>query len=147
MRNRSVPADIVLPHVTYRDLELAIAWLNAAFGFTEHYRYGEPASGAQLYLGGTYIMVHDARPGSASPAVIGYRTQSLTVFIEDVDGHFTRAKAAGAKIVEEPHETCYGEWQYAAEDLDGHLWLFSRHAKDVDPRDWGAKVLSSDEKI
>ena len=141
MRNRSVPADIVLPHVVYRDLEKAIAWLNTAFGFTEHYRYGEPISGAQLYLGCAYIMVHGARPGSASPAATGYRTQSLTVFIEDVDAHFARARAAGAKIVEEPHETCYGEWQYAAEDPDGHLWLFSRHARDLDPRDWGAKVV------
>ena len=27
-----------------------------------------------------------------------------------------------------------------AEDLDGHHWLFSRHAKDVNPEDWGAVV-------
>jgi hypothetical protein len=30
----------------------------------------------------------------------------------------------------EPHETVYGEYQYAAEDLDGHHWLFFRHATD-----------------
>jgi len=57
-----------------------------------------------------------------------------------VDAHFERAKSAGAKIVEEPHETCYGEWQYAARDLDGHHWLFSRHARDVDPAEWGATI-------
>ena len=31
-----------------------------------------------------------------------------------------------AEIVEEPHETVYGEFQYAAVDLEGHHWLFSR---------------------
>jgi uncharacterized glyoxalase superfamily protein PhnB len=34
----------------------------------------------------------------------------------------------------------YGELQYGAEDLDGHRWLFSRHARDVNPADWGATV-------
>ena len=34
--NRSVPASTVLPHVRYRDLARAIAWLERAFGFAEH---------------------------------------------------------------------------------------------------------------
>ena len=64
----------------------------------------------------------------------------LTIFVGDVDGHFARAKAAGAKIVEELHETEYGERQYGVEDLEGHRWLFARHARDVGPEEWGAKV-------
>ena len=52
------------------------------------------------------------------------RTQSLTVFVEDVNAHFEKAKSAGAKIVEELHETVYGERQYGVEDLEGHHWLF-----------------------
>jgi len=62
------------------------------------------------------------------------------VFVEDVEAHCARAKAGGARIVEEPHETEYGEFQYAALDLDGHHWLFSRHARDVAPKEWGAVV-------
>jgi uncharacterized glyoxalase superfamily protein PhnB len=73
---------------------------------------------------------------------VGYRTQSLTVFVEDVDAHFERTKAAGAKIVEDLHETIYGERQYAAEDLEGHTWLFSKHVRDLSPEDWGAVVAS-----
>jgi len=141
--NRSVPTDTVLPHVVYRDVAAAIAWLTKTFGFTEHYRYGElrgPVSGAQLHLGNAWIMVNRARAGSGSPAQLGFRTQSLTVFVEDVDAHFQRAKAAGAKIVEELNETIYGERQYGVEDLDGHHWLFSRHARDVSPEEWGARA-------
>ena len=43
MKNRSVPAETVLPHVVYKDLPAAIAWLTMTFGFVEHYRYGEPS--------------------------------------------------------------------------------------------------------
>ena len=64
----------------------------------------------------------------------------LTVFVDDVEEHFRRTKDAGVAIFEELHETVYGEMQYGAEDLDGHRWLFSRHAKDVRPEDWGATV-------
>jgi uncharacterized glyoxalase superfamily protein PhnB len=142
LRNRSVPADVILPHVTYRNVAAAIDWLIRAFGFTEHYRYGgaELVDGAQMHLGEAWIMVNRARPGRSSPAQAGCATQSLTVFVADVEAHFERAKSVGARIVEEPHETVYGEWQYAAEDLEGHHWLFSRHARDVSPEEWGATV-------
>ena len=143
--NRSVPADTVLPHISYQNIADAIAWLTRTFGFTEHYRYGAPGSidGAQMHLGNAWIMVKQARRGCASPAELGYGTQSLTVFVEDVEAYFQKAKAAGAKILEEPHETEYGEFQFAAEDLEGHHWLFSRHARDVSPEEWGATIVES----
>ena len=138
--NRSVPADTVLPHVTYQNFAEAINWLANAFGFREYYRYGAGPSGGQMWAGRAAIQVRQARDGQKSPEQLGYGTQSLTVFVDDVDAHYARAKAAGAKIVEEPHETEYGEYQYAAEDLDGHHWLFSRHVKDSRPEEWGAVV-------
>ena len=138
--NRSVPVDTVLPHVTYQSLPEAIAWLNWAFGFEEYYHYGEPPAGGQIRAGKAIIQVRQARGPQQSPAQLGYGTQSLTIFVDDVDSHYGRAKAAGAKILEEPHETEYGEYQYAAEDLDGHHWLFSRHARDCSPEEWGAVV-------
>lgn len=139
MKNRSVPADILLPHIVYQNVSDAIAWLTRVFGFRENYRYGEP-NGAQMYLGKAYIMVRGTRRGEATPAQIGAATQSLTVFVDDVDAHYQRAKSAGAKIVEELHETEYGERQYGVVDLDGHHWLFSRHARDVSPDEWGATI-------
>ena len=64
------------------------------------------------------------------------------MFVADVGAHYTRAKAAGATIVEELHETIYGERQYGACDLDGHHWLFSSHARDVSPAEWGATITN-----
>lgn len=143
LKNRSVPADIILPHLTYQNVAEAMAWLTKVFGFSEHYRYGEPGGqvdGAQMHLGDAWIMLNRARPGRASPAQAGCDTQSLTVFVEDVDAHYEKAKSAGARIVEDLHETEYGERQYGVEDLEGHHWLFSRHARDVSPDEWGATI-------
>jgi uncharacterized glyoxalase superfamily protein PhnB len=142
MRNRSVPTDTILPHIVYRDVPDAIAWLAHAFGFVEHYRYGEPpvSVGAQVHLGEAWMMLETEKPGSTSPAQSGLRTQSLTIFVEDVEAHFNNAKSAGVAIVEDLHETIYGELQYAALDLEGHHWLFSQHARDLSPDAWGAKI-------
>jgi uncharacterized glyoxalase superfamily protein PhnB len=144
MQNRSVPADILLPHIVYRDVAEAIAWLTRVFGFTEHYRYGDPPQGAQLRLGDAWIMLSSARPGRTTPSQSGSWTQSVTLFVNDVDAHYEKTKSAGAKIVEDLHETIYGERQYVVEDLDGHPWLFSTHARDIAPEDWGA-VLAGNE--
>ncbi|HWY88003.1 MAG TPA: VOC family protein [Gemmataceae bacterium] len=140
LTNRSVPVDTALPHVTYKRLPEAMDWLSRTFGFVEHYRYGDPVSGAQVRLGNAYIMVRTARGDYRSPADLGFGTQSLTIFVEDVERHFEHSKAAGANIVEDLHETEYGELQYGVEDLEGHHWLFSRHARDVSPDAWGATI-------
>lgn len=142
LRNRSVPADSVLPHVAYKNLPAATEWLTRVFGFVVHYQYGDPLSGVQVNVGNAWIMLKVAKPEFRSPAELGFRTQSLTVFIEDVEGHFARAQAAGAVIHENPHETVYGEFQYAVEDLEGHHWLFSRHARDLSPETWGATLVN-----
>jgi uncharacterized glyoxalase superfamily protein PhnB len=143
LTNSSVPANILLPHIAYKDLPAAIAWLHNAFGFVEHYRYGDPISGAQVHLGDAWMMLNAARHRYRSPAELGFGTQSLTIFVEDVEAHFAHAKAAGAIIVEELHETVYGELQYGVEDPEGHHWLFSCHAHDVNPAAWGATIASA----
>jgi uncharacterized glyoxalase superfamily protein PhnB len=126
--------------VSYRDLQAAIEWLSATFGFEEHFRYGSPVSGAQMHLGNAWLMVSTARAGCRNPAELGFGTQMLSVFVEDVEAHFAHTTACGAKIVEGLHETEYGELQYGVEDPEGHRWIFSRHARDVDPAEWGATV-------
>jgi uncharacterized glyoxalase superfamily protein PhnB len=141
MNNRSVPTSTLLPHLAYRSLPDACEWLQRVCGFKEQYRYGNPVSGIQMHLGDAYIMLTGRRPetmGTESPAIVGRRTQALTVFVADVDAHFDHAKREGATIWEDLHETVYGERQYGLEDLDGHRWLFSQHARDVDPAEWGA---------
>jgi uncharacterized glyoxalase superfamily protein PhnB len=140
LTNRSVPAEVVLPHIVYRDVARAMIWLADAFGFAEHYRYGDGPDGIQAYRGNAWIMLERRKTDSPKPRKWRQLTQYLTIFVDDIDEHYARSRAAGAMIVEELDETIYGERQYVALDLDGHRWLFSKHAKDVRPQDWGATV-------
>ena len=81
-----------------------------------------------------------APAGNGTPSKLGYGTQSLTIFVGDVDSHFAKTKAEGVRIVEDLHETIYGEQQYGVEDLAGHHWLISQHARNRNPEEWGATV-------
>ncbi len=144
MHNRSVPTSTMLAHLCYRDLAEASDWLARVFGFTEYYRYGQPVSGIQMYLGDAHVMLSGSREGRfESPGKLGYGTQMLTVLVTDVRAHYANTKLHGATIWEELRETVYGELQYGVTDLEGHCWLFSQHARDVDPASWGATVVSS----
>ena len=140
--NRSVPTSTLLAHIVCRNLLEAREWLSRVLGFSEHFHYWEPLRGIQMYLGDAFIMLSEPRDGGESPAVAGCRTQMLTVMVADVDALFKRATESGAKIWEELHETVYGERQFGVEDPDGHRWLISQHARDVDPQEWGATVVA-----
>src|SRR5579863_5763716 len=143
MYNRSVPTSTMLAHLCCRNLTAASDWLSRVFGFTEYYRYGQPVSGIQMYLGDAHIMLSGPREGRFEPpGKLGNGTQMLTVFVQDVRAHYANTKLHGATIWEELQETVYGELQYGVTDLDGHRWLFSQHARDVDPASWGATVVS-----
>jgi uncharacterized glyoxalase superfamily protein PhnB len=143
MYNRSVPTSTILAHLIYSDVAAACDWLTRVFGFTEYYRYGQPLSGIQLYLGDAHIMLTGPREGSTeTPAKLGYGTQMLTIIVPDVQAHYANTKRHGATIWEEVQETVYGEKQYGVADLEGHRWLFSQHARDVDPESWGATVIA-----
>jgi uncharacterized glyoxalase superfamily protein PhnB len=114
----------------------------AGLGFAEHFRYGDPVSGVQMYLGDAFIMLSGPREGRDSPATVTSNTQMLTIIVPDVDAHYARTTREGATIWEELHETVYGERQYGVTDLDGHHWIFSQHARDLSPADWGATIAT-----
>jgi uncharacterized glyoxalase superfamily protein PhnB len=143
MKNRSVPTETILPHLVYGDVGEACEWLSRVFGFAESYRYGQPVSGIQMYLGDAFIMLETPREGrSESPVKYGGGTQMLTIIVPDVEAHYAKTKRGGGTIWEELHETIYGEKQYGATDIEGHQWLFSQHIRDVNPESWGAQVVS-----
>ena len=57
-----------------------------------------------MWAGKAAIQVRQARGGERSPAQLGFGTQSLTVFVDDVDGHYAGAKAAyEAALVDRPN--------------------------------------------
>ena len=61
-----------------------------------------------------------ASPRGAAPSHGG-----LSVIVPDVDAHYARAKAAGARIDSEPTDQDYGLREYGARDPENHRWWFS----------------------
>jgi uncharacterized glyoxalase superfamily protein PhnB len=52
---------------------------------------------------------------------------ALYIAVEDVDGLHARAKAAGAKIEEEPTERNYGSREFICRDPEGNIWCFGTY--------------------
>ena len=129
--------------VFYDDAAAAIDWLVQAFGFEVRLKVeteqGQIAH-SQLTLGGGLLMVGQAglnedRPWCRSPRSLdGANTQSLAVFVDDVEAHCEHARAAGALVGPEPATEDYGEdyWSdrsYGAKDVEGHHWWFMQRLR------------------
>lgn len=134
-----MPHATVIPELAYVDVAKACDWLCAVFGFTLRWRVG--GHRAQLNVGAGAIVVREGGPAAGDAA------HSLMVRVEDAQRHHDRAREQGARIVSAPADFPYGERQYTAVDLDGHVWTFSQSIADIDPATWGATIgiLVSDE--
>jgi len=139
----------ISPSVFYDDPRTAIDWLCRAFGFEVRLLVegeGGRVEHSELTFGEGLVMVGTAGGGNpakeawqkshASPTSMGGKTtQALAIFVDDVDAHCERARAAGAKIVREPETNDYGDdyWSdrsYGATDPEGHLWWFMQRMRD-----------------
>ena len=132
----------------YVDPAKAIDWLCQAFGFEVQIKIegeGGRIEHSELIFGGGLIMVGSEgseashRPDSKyrkSPRSLnGANTQNMMVYVDDVEAHCERARAAGATIVSELKTTDYGEeyWTdrgYEAEDIEGHHWWFAQRMRN-----------------
>jgi len=125
----------VIPALRYKNATAAIDWLCKAFGFER--KMVVPGDGgsiahAELTLGNGMIMLGDAeteygwlvQPPNPPTRV---NTQGTYVIVADVDGHYARAKAAGAEIVLDIKTQDYGGRDYTCRDLEGHVWTFGTY--------------------
>lgn len=130
----------------------AIDWLGRAFGL-EPRLIVEGEGGAiihsELTFGEGVVMVGAAgkSPWPRSPrSQAGANTQALFLYVDDVERHCARARAAGATIATELKTSDYGEefWSdrtYEAVDCEGHHWWFAeRLATGTKPRQGGVRV-------
>ena len=84
----------------YPDVQEAVAWLSAAFGFEERVRIGDNHR-AQMRFGDGALIIGDVR-GDRQPPRSGEVTHSVLVRVDDARGHCERARAHGARILVEP---------------------------------------------
>lgn len=129
----------VIPMIAYEDSVAALEWLAEAFGFRERARQvGSDGllSHGEMEAGDGVIMLATPTPDYQSPkhhretcaqarkwSTVPWIIDGVLVYVDDLDAHFARAKAAGATILTEVEEGPPGR-RYRAEDLEGHRWFF-----------------------
>lgn len=133
-------APTVVPTLSYEDVPAAVEFLTRAFGFRE--RAGARLTGhgsvlAWMEVGdGLITLSTSGGHDRTSPRIAGAITQSLKVYVDGIDQHFARAKAAGAIIISEPSDKFWGGRTYEAKDLEGHYWDFSERGRELDSAEW-----------
>jgi uncharacterized glyoxalase superfamily protein PhnB len=118
----------IAPYLLYEDGAAAIEFLTNAFGFEEKMRMTDDdgrVNHAELALGDDSVMLGYPGADFQSPRRADHRSALVHVYVDDVDAHFERAKAAGAEIVMEPTDQDYGDRRYDAMDPEGQFWSFS----------------------
>jgi len=126
----------VIPCLRYRDAPAAIEWLCRAFGFEKQLvvpNQDGTIAHAQLSFGNGMIMlgsVVDSEFGrlmKQPDQINGAETQTAYVIVSDADAVYSRAKAAGAKIVLDIKDEDYGGRVFTCRDPEGHLWNFGTY--------------------
>jgi uncharacterized glyoxalase superfamily protein PhnB len=117
----------IIPQLPYADIRAALSFLERAFGF--HEIPSSRMEGADGVLHHALVEFGDGVIGigtqgahtAISPKSGGVESQYISVAVADIQAHYQRALAAGARIAKEPRS---GGHAYEALDLEGHRWRF-----------------------
>ncbi len=102
----------VTPRIVTNDVAGLVEFLRLAFDATGELPADRPAV---LQIGDSMLMISSVGPRPAAPAF-------LYVYVEDADATYRRALAAGARSLEEPTDTPYGDRRAMVEDRWGNVW-------------------------
>jgi uncharacterized glyoxalase superfamily protein PhnB len=94
------------------DVAAAVEFLRAVFGAVGEVRPDRPA---EMRIGDSLVMVTSVAEREPFPAF-------LYVYVEDADGVYHRAIAAGATSMESPLDTPYGDRRAMVRDPHGNVF-------------------------
>ncbi len=128
----------ITPHLFYNDVAAAMDWLVKAFDFEIRLRMTDKQGlvvHGELEVADSLVMLGLAGENEAWESPLkhdGQVSHRLYIFIDNLDAHYERAVANGAKIIRPPADQFWGDRVYECIDLEGHRWKFAQHLWDVD---------------
>ena len=130
----------VVPYISVKGANDAIAYYKKAFGAEELYRMLMPdgtVGHAELKIGDSIVMLADEMDHpdaiAKSPRTLGGVTSGLAMYVADCDAVFNRAVEAGGKLRRPLTNQFYGDRSGTVEDPFGQVWTISTHVEDVPP--------------
>ncbi len=123
----------LFPVLRYRDAHAAINWLERAFGCKRleiHEDDDGMVTHAELDFDGARLMLssepEEGDPRWGEQGKIAGRGW-LYVAVDDPDGLYESAMAAGAEVVMELADQDYGSRDFSVRDPEGNLWSFGTY--------------------
>src|SRR5579859_1911827 len=102
----------VAPRLVAQDESKLVDFLRSAFGATGDFHSERPS---ELRIGDSIVMVSGAAAREA-------RRAFLYLYVPDVDAVYAEALRLGARSIEEPFATPYGDRRGMVEDPGGNVW-------------------------
>lgn len=119
----------LVPALHVRDVDAAYAFYQKAFGFeagTQTRDEKGKLTRGELKYHDAAILLTPEENKRLSPATGKTSASSpLTLYVDNVDAAVTRAKKAGAEIIEPAADQPWGERTALLRDADGYLWLLA----------------------
>jgi uncharacterized glyoxalase superfamily protein PhnB len=107
----------VIPRIAVDDPEVLVEFIKHVFNAIGEFHPERPS---ELRIGDSILMVGSTIQREAMPAF-------LYVYVEDTDAAFSLAVGRGAKSLEEPHDTPYGDRRAMIQDPWGNMWQIATH--------------------
>lgn len=107
----------VVPRIAVDDPVALVGFIQQVFGASGPVQSDRPT---ELRIGDSLIMVGSTVERQAMPAF-------LYVYVEDADATFGTAIELGAKSLEAPQETPYGDRRAMIRDAWGNTWQIATH--------------------
>jgi PhnB protein len=132
MATKSIPEGYhsITPSFCVDGAQEFINFLKEVFAAQDRFKMDGPGGKvmhAELSIGDSAVMVSDVMP--QWPA----KSNSLYVYVDDVDATYQRALKAGATSVRAPENAFYGDRTSAVQDPFGNIWGIATHVEDVPP--------------
>ncbi len=129
----------ITPGLICRGADRAIEFYKAAFGAQELARMPSPDGKimhAELKIGDSMLFVNDEYPGMcAAPVPTSTPSNSLFLYVTDVDSLFNRAVEAGSRVDMPVQDMFWGDRYGKLTDPFGHSWGIATHMEDVAPEE------------
>ena len=130
------PVPTVWPCLHCTHAPTVIDWLVTALGFVETARHTEGDSVVHaelLWPEGGGVMLGDHVRGDDDPHATPAGAAVSFLVTHDSDAVYARARAAGAEVVMEMHDTDYGDHGFSVRDPEGNVWSVGQYRGQPPP--------------